>query len=54
MEWGDKIPTGVFYRSLEPTFEDLIGNRMASYKEVPLVKQELYGRDVTPLFESLT
>jgi 2-oxoglutarate ferredoxin oxidoreductase subunit beta len=54
MEWGDRIPTGVFYRSTEPTFEDLIGDRMPSYKEVPLVKQELYSRDVTSLFESLT
>ncbi|HUK28855.1 MAG TPA: thiamine pyrophosphate-dependent enzyme, partial [Candidatus Acidoferrales bacterium] len=52
-EWGDKIPIGIFYRIQEPTYEDMIGNKMPSYKEVPLVKQDLFSRDVTPLFESL-
>jgi 2-oxoglutarate ferredoxin oxidoreductase subunit beta len=52
-EWGEKVPIGVFYRIQEPTFEDMIGNRMPSYKEVPLVKQDLFNRDVSPLFEAL-
>jgi len=52
-EWGEKVPIGVFYRIQEPTYEDMIANRMPSYKEVPLIKQDLYNRDITPLFEAL-
>ncbi len=52
-EWGDKIPIGLFYRIQIPTFEDMLANRMPVYKEVPLVKQDLFHRDVTPLLESL-
>ncbi|MGD0177251.1 MAG: thiamine pyrophosphate-dependent enzyme [Candidatus Bathyarchaeia archaeon] len=52
-EWGEKIPIGVFYRIQEPTYEDMIAQRMPSYKEVPLTKQDLYNRDTTPLFEAL-
>jgi 2-oxoglutarate ferredoxin oxidoreductase subunit beta len=52
-EWGEKVPIGLFYRIQEPTYEDMIANRMPSYKEVPLIKQDLYGRDITPLFEAL-
>ena len=52
-EWGEKVPIGLFYRIQEPTYEDMIANRMPSYKEVPLIKQDLYSRDITPLFEAL-
>ena len=52
-EWGEKVPIGVFYRIQEPTYEDMIANRMPSYKEVPLTKQDLYNRDTTSLFEAL-
>jgi len=52
-EWGDQIPVGIFYRNQEPTFEEMIGDRMPSYKEVPLTKQDLFNRDVSPLFEAL-
>jgi 2-oxoglutarate ferredoxin oxidoreductase subunit beta len=52
-EWGEKVPIGIFYRIQEPTFEDMIGDRMPSYKEVPLVKQDLFNRDVSALFEAL-
>jgi len=52
-EWGEKVPIGVFYRIQEPTYEDMIANRMPSYKEVPLIKQDLYNRDTTSLFEAL-
>lgn len=35
MEWGDKIPIGIFYwNDLEPTFEDRIIENAKSYKEV--------------------
>jgi 2-oxoglutarate ferredoxin oxidoreductase subunit beta len=53
-EWGEKIPIGLFYRIEQPTFEDMLASRMPAYKEVPLVKQDMYHRDVTPLLESLT
>jgi 2-oxoglutarate ferredoxin oxidoreductase subunit beta len=52
-EWGEKIPIGLFYRIEEPTYEDMLANRMPAYKEVPLTKQDVYHRDVTPLFDSL-
>jgi 2-oxoglutarate ferredoxin oxidoreductase subunit beta len=53
-EWGEKIPIGLFYRIEQPTFEDMLATRMPAYKEVPLAKQDVYHRDVTPLLESLT
>jgi 2-oxoglutarate ferredoxin oxidoreductase subunit beta len=52
-EWGEKIPIGLFYRIEQPTFEDMLASRMPAYKEVPLAKQDMYHRDVTPLLESL-
>jgi len=52
-EWGEKIPIGLFYRIEQPTFEDMLASRMPAYKEVPLVKQDVYHRDVTSLLESL-
>jgi len=53
-EWGEKIPIGLFYRNQEPTFEEMIAGRMPVFKEVPLTKQDLFHRDVSPIFESLT
>jgi 2-oxoglutarate ferredoxin oxidoreductase subunit beta len=53
-EWGEKIPIGLFYRIEQATFEDMLATRMPAYKEVPLVRQDIYHRDVTPLLESLT
>jgi len=53
-EWGEKIPIGLFYRIEEPTFEDMLAGRMPAYKEVPLVKQDIYRRNVNPLLESLS
>jgi 2-oxoglutarate ferredoxin oxidoreductase subunit beta len=52
-EWGEKIPIGLFYKIEQPTFEDMLSKRMPAYGEVPLVKQDVYHRDVTPLLESL-
>ena len=53
-EWGERVPIGLFYRIEEPTFEDMLANRMPAYKEAPLVKQDVYHRDVTALLDSLT
>jgi hypothetical protein len=32
----------------------MIADKMPLYKETPLVKQDLYHRDITPLLESFT
>jgi len=41
-EWGDRIPTGVFYQNeLVPTYEDRINQRIHSYKASPPAKQTL-------------
>jgi 2-oxoglutarate ferredoxin oxidoreductase subunit beta len=53
-EWGEKIPIGIFYKIDEPTFEDMIATRMPAYKTTPLVKQEIFNRNVDPLFEALS
>jgi len=52
-EWGDKIPVGVFFKMEVPTFEDQLAQRMPILKERPFVEQDIYNRDVTPLFEEL-
>ncbi|HEY4822807.1 MAG TPA: thiamine pyrophosphate-dependent enzyme [Candidatus Bathyarchaeia archaeon] len=52
-EWGDKIPIGVFFKMEVPTFEDQLAQRMPTLKEKPFVEQDIYDRDVTPLFEEL-
>jgi 2-oxoglutarate ferredoxin oxidoreductase subunit beta len=53
-EWGEKIPIGLFFRTQQPTFEEMIAGRMPIFKEIPLTKQDLFHRDVSPIFESLT
>ena len=53
MEWGEKIPLGVFYKNeLVPTFEDRIGGRIPQYAENPPAVQRIAdseGRPVTDL-----
>lgn len=42
LEWGDKIPIGIFYKNeLEPTFEERIVERIPFYRERPPAKQKL-------------
>jgi 2-oxoglutarate/2-oxoacid ferredoxin oxidoreductase subunit beta len=53
-EWGEKIPVGVFYKLDTLTYEDQLSTRMPALKEKPFVKQDIYSRDITPLFEELT
>jgi 2-oxoglutarate/2-oxoacid ferredoxin oxidoreductase subunit beta len=52
-EWGDKIPIGVFFKLDVATFEDQLARRMLSLGEKPFVEQDIYNRDVTPLFDEL-
>lgn len=37
LEWGERIPTGVIYRKMRPSYEE----QLAAIKEEPLVKQPL-------------
>lgn len=44
-EWGDKIPTGIFYQISKPPFDELLlrGNNPSKLKEVPSIKKILNG-----------
>ena len=44
-EWGEKIPIGVFYKVLSPTYED----ELPQIKETPLVKQAIDKVDISGL-----
>ncbi len=46
LEWGDRIPTGVIYRTERPPLDDLV----PALAQGPLVKQPL-ERDIRPLME---
>ena len=42
MEWGDRIPIGVFYKNeLEPTFQERYSKRIPFYTSKPPAKQKL-------------
>ena len=47
LEWGDKIPIGLFYKSDRPDFQE----RLKMTNEVPLVKQNLDPAKFEPLLE---
>ena len=48
MEWGDRIPIGVFYvNPLKPSLEDNLSKRMPGYREKPPALQEI-TRDGKP------
>jgi 2-oxoglutarate ferredoxin oxidoreductase subunit beta len=41
-EWGDRIPTGVFFQNpFEPTFQERFAQRIPSYLKNPPAKQQL-------------
>jgi 2-oxoglutarate ferredoxin oxidoreductase subunit beta len=46
-EWGEKIPIGVFYKVLLPTYED----ELPQIKDMPLVKQGIDKVDISKLME---
>src|SRR3989304_5566548 len=49
LEWGDRIPIGVFYKNeLIPTFEERIQQRAPTYFERPPALQTISGRDGRP------
>jgi len=47
LEWGDRIPIGIFYKSNRKTYEE----RLPQIKEIPLVKHNISDVDVEDLLE---
>ena len=45
LEWNERIPIGLFYREIKPTYED----ELAQIVEMPLVKQRIEDIDIRPL-----
>jgi 2-oxoglutarate ferredoxin oxidoreductase subunit beta len=52
-EWGDRIPTGVFYRARLRTYEEELEERLPLYGEKPLINWDVSDRDVSGLLSSL-
>lgn len=49
MEWGDRIPIGVFYQNEGvPTYDDRISGRIPHYRQLPPAKQTIGSPDGTP------
>ncbi len=49
LEWGPKVPTGIFYQVEKPTYEDETPQLATS----PLVEQSLVSPQLTELFDAL-
>ena len=49
----DPIPIGIYYQVELPTYEDAVGQRIPALAEKPLVEQDVFHRDVTPLLEAM-
>src|SRR5256714_1827325 len=49
----DPIPIGVYYEVQLPTYEDAVAQRIPALAEKPLVDQDVFQRDVTPLLEAM-
>ena len=49
----DPIPIGIYYQIDLPTYEDAVFQRIPALKDTPLVEQDLFHRDVTPLLEAM-
>ena len=61
VEWGDRIPIGVFYNNEEiPTYEERMLQRMPEYMDVPPAKQRISDSgkkpiaDITPFMDELS
>ncbi|MDT7901936.1 MAG: 2-oxoacid:ferredoxin oxidoreductase subunit beta [Acidianus sp.] len=55
LEWGDRIPIGIFYKEERDTFEERISSASSSYKTLPpaKVKIEKEGKPTTIIDEIL-
>ncbi|MFQ5711912.1 MAG: thiamine pyrophosphate-dependent enzyme [Candidatus Geothermarchaeales archaeon] len=49
-EWDDKIPVGILYREVRPTYED----ELPQIAEAPLAKQDVGDVDISRLMDELT
>jgi 2-oxoglutarate ferredoxin oxidoreductase subunit beta len=49
----DPIPIGIYYQVELPTYEDAVAQRIPALGEKPLVEQDAFHRDVTPLLEAM-
>ncbi|MFQ5761691.1 MAG: thiamine pyrophosphate-dependent enzyme [Candidatus Bathyarchaeia archaeon] len=54
MEWGDRIPIGVFFKIELPTLMDTLADRIPSLAGKTLTELDLYQRNITPLIEALS
>src|SRR6267378_151411 len=50
---ADPIPIGVYYEVELPTYEDAVFQRIPALGEKPLVEQDVFHRDITPLLEAM-
>ena len=51
-EWGDRIPTGIFYQARMRTYEEELSERLPRYASEPLINWDVTNRDVSKLLES--
>ncbi len=52
LEWDDRIPIGIFYQNPNvPTLEEIIGERMPTYKDTLLPNQVISRGDGTPILD---
>src|SRR6266545_4797180 len=49
----EPIPIGVYYEVDLPTYEDEVFRRIPALKDAPLVEQDHFKRDITPLLEAM-
>ncbi|MGQ9550970.1 MAG: thiamine pyrophosphate-dependent enzyme [Candidatus Bathycorpusculaceae bacterium] len=49
LEWGDRIPIGIFYKEERPTYRD----NLPHVKDKPLTRMPLENIDLTPILESM-
>jgi 2-oxoglutarate ferredoxin oxidoreductase subunit beta len=47
LEWGERIPTGIFYQEQRPTYED----ELPQIKEQTLLEQDITNIDITELMQ---
>ncbi len=52
-EWGDRIPTGVFYAARLRTYEEELETRLPDYATTPLIDWNVQDRDVSKLLDAL-
>ena len=49
----EPIPIGIYYKIDLPTYEERLAERMPEYGKTPLVEQDTFHRDITPLIEEM-